>query len=746
VGATRGIALAVVAVPLLACGGSDQPPGEIEGPARAAAAVRAGEVAQERARRALESQSAPPGTAPAKRVLFGDLHVHSTYSIDAFVYALPFFSGEGARPPADACDFARHCAAVDFFSINDHAEGLTPARWQATKASIRQCNALAGDPADPDLVAFTGWEWTQVGATPRDHYGHKNVIFRDLADDELPARPISSLPDDILKRAPPAGVLRAAQWLAPGAYADFLWWVERLAQLENCQQGVDTRALPVDCRENATTPAALFAKLDQWGFEALVIPHGLAWGVHAPPGASIENQLTRAQHAPARQRLIEIWSGHGNGEEYRSWRDLVRAADGSAICTEPTADYLPCCWRAGQIMRARCGDLPEAVCETRVEEAKRLALEAGVDPHLVFPDTRPEDWLDCDQCRDCFKPAYAHRPRETAQYSLAIGGFGDAGAGADPLRFRWGFIASTDNHTSRPGTGYKQYDRLWMTDSRGPATSLRDRVLRPIIAGRVGDRQRPKPAQRSVRSFSSLLDTERTASFMYPGGLVAVHATGRDRASIWDALVRREVYGTSGPRILLWFDLLNGPEGLAPMGSEVTLATAPRFEVRAVGSLAQKPGCPDESTRALSPERLASLCRGECYHPSDRRHAISAIEVVRIRPQTVPGQDVDALIEDPWRRFRCEPDPRGCVVRFEDPEGSASGRGAVYYARALQEPTPAINAANLRTEFDADGNPLCTTPCYGDYRTPFDDDCLAMVEERAWSSPIYLDPAGAGVE
>jgi hypothetical protein len=730
----QSFASLLVACLALACGGSDRTAGEIEGAGRSAEALAEVDGRQAAARKAITAGS--QAGEVSKSILFGDLHVHTTYSFDAFLYSLPIMAGEGAHPPADACDFARYCSALDFFALTDHAENLTPAHWMADKESVRQCNARAGDSSDPDLVAFSGFEWTQVGLTPEGHFGHKNVIFPGTAEDELPARPISSVEGEggLVSGFEKIG---SARWLDPAGwseYADFLWLLDALAETPRCAKGVDTRSLPVDCTETAPSPDLLFEKLRQWGYDTLVIPHGTAWGIYTPPGTSMDKQLTRTMHDSELQTLIEIMSGHGNSEEYRSWREFELAEDGARVCPAPTAGYLPCCWRAGEIMRERCGELSEPECEARVEEAKRLALAANVTPHLVFPDTLAEDWLDCGQCRDCFKPSFGLRPRESVQYAMALSSFEEGSGESEPLRFRYGFLASSDNHKARPGTGYKQYERRRMTDLTGVRSEFYANLAREETGA---DPREPQPVE--VRGGLLRRDTERIASFFYTGGLVAVHSESRSRQAIWSALKRREVYGTSGPRILLWFDLLNAPGGAARMGSQLRFEGVPRFEVRAVGSLVQEPGCPRESVEALSAERLERLCRGECYHPADQRLPIAAIEIIRIRPQLHPGESVDGLIEDPWRRFPCQADPRGCVVSFEDPEYPASGRDALYYARAIQAETPAVNAANLRTQLDGEGNAVRTDPCYGDYRTSFDDDCLAPVSERAWSSPIFLD-------
>ena len=79
-------------------------------------------------------------------------------------------------------------------------------------------------------------------------------------------------------------------------------------------------------------------------------------------------------------------------------------------------------------------------------------------------------------------------------------------------------------------------------------------------------------------------------------------------------------------------------------------------------------------------------------------------------------------------------------MEFTDAGYHASKRDAVYYVRAIQEPTLAVNGDNLRCKRDESGRCLELQPCYGnDAQTPYQEDCLAEIEERAWSSPIWID-------
>jgi hypothetical protein len=440
-------------------------------------------------------------------------------------------------------------------------------------------------------------------------------------------------------------------------------------------------------------------------------------------------------HDPDRQTLVEVYSGHGNSEEYRPWVATERSPDGTRSCPAPGDGYHPSCWRAGEIIRERClaESLDPAECDARAARARQNFVDAdrNAGPWTV-PGVRARDFLDAGQCLDCFQPAFNYRPLGSVQYMLALSRRSET---ADPQRFRFGFIAASDNHTARAGTGYKEVERREFTDAR----------MSEVGRSTLVTRYEREPTSRSERFDEAdripsvaFLENERGGSFLLTGGLAAVHAAGRGREEIWKAFERRETYGTSGPRILLWFDLLDpeAPRGVRPMGSEVTRDEVPTFRVRAAGSFEQHPGCPKSSRDVLTPERLEALCRGECYHPTDRRRPITRIEVVRIRPQRDAGEEVAALIEDPWRVLSCEGDPRGCEVVFDDPEFPSAGRDTTYYVRAIEAASPVVDADPLGCTRDAEGACISLDPCFD---RPDSDDCRSPSEQRAWSSPIFVD-------
>ena len=153
-----------------------------------------------------------------------------------------------------------------------------------------------------------------------------------------------------------------------------------------------------------------------------------------------------------------------------------------------------------------------------------------------------------------------------ARYVLVEGLVEAARIGVNP--YKHGFIASTDNHTGTPG-----------------AVDERSYQGRRWLEGAT-------PEERQQNRRAGVGDARRTRN---PGGLVAVWAEENTRDSLFDAMQRRETYGTSGPRIVARFF-----GGGVPMGGDLParppVAGGPTFVVSALRDpgTAEMPGTPLE--------------------------------------------------------------------------------------------------------------------------------------------------------
>ena len=157
-----------------------------------------------------------------------------------------------------------------------------------------------------------------------------------------------------------------------------------------------------------------------------------------------------------------------------------------------------------------------------------------------------------------------HVPTGSAQYGLALTKFNEDGS---KHRFRYGFIASSDNHEAAPGSGYKEIFGYYI-DGVGPPNKFYDKLLhsKDYVLGEdnydvrddyVSDSEPVLYDPADVRLGFDTIEFERQRGIFTTGGLAAVHSEGRSRGAIWNAMQKKETYGTSGDRILLWFDLFS---------------------------------------------------------------------------------------------------------------------------------------------------------------------------------------------
>jgi hypothetical protein len=275
--------------------------------------------------------------------------------------------------------------------------------------------------------------------------------------------------------------------------------------------------------------------------------------------------------------------------------------------------------------------------------------------------------------------------------------------GANP--FKLGIIAGTDTHVGTPGA--VREDRH--------ATHVG-----------IGDIERADPP-------TGLLDEIE----FNPGGLAGVWAEENARDSLFAALHRREVFGTSGPRIPVRFfgsweqgdDLCEAPDFVArgyaegvPMGADLPKPpaedVAPRFAVWS----ARDPGT--ENSPGTQLQRL-QIIKGWVEGGETR-------EVV----YDIAGHPAGAAQVD---EATCEQSGPGadqlCGV-WTDPDFDPAER-AFYYARVVENPScrwsaHACNKLGVDCSDSSSANRKLFRSCCDSERS---------VQERAWSSPIWYAPA-----
>lgn len=588
-------------------------------------------------------------TAHPERVFWGDTHLHTANSIDAFGFgvrlepeeALRFARGEEVTSTTGIK--AKLDRPLDFLVIADHSDGLgatkrlaeTPAflirdpvlrRWrnmlnegpeQSQRAIAELINAAATNTLpemmrDPErnakagreiwesqleavedynepgrFTAFAGFEFTKM---PNGDNLHRVVVFRDGIERAKKVVPFTSIQD------PPVSAL----W-------DYM-----------------------DAYEKAT------------GGKMLAIPHnsnlsnGLMFEMTMPGGGPMTADYARRR--AGREPIIEVTQIKGDSEAHPFLSP-----------NDEFAGYGVAGWELG--------NLP-------MTAAKTNAMLAG---------------------------EYA---REALKRGLAI----EAATGVNPYQF--GMIGSTDSHTA-----------LATGDENN------------FFGKHTGNEPNPKRAMEP----QNLGTREGRFGWHYlAGGYAAVWATSNTRAAIFDAMQRREVYATTGPRMTV--RLFGGWDFADKDFAGDWVKAGYARGVPMGGTLPARDGKPTFLVSALKDPKGGNLDRvqivkGWVDAGGTLREQVH--DVVWSNPETrkrnggkVPavGNTVD-LATATYTNSIGAPELRAV---WTDPD-YRKGQRAFYYVRVLEIPTP-------------------RWPLYDAVRYKFKlpEGVTAVSQERAYTSPIWI--------
>lgn len=643
----RLIALVSMATSLAACPG---PESTAPDSAKSSPAATSGDES-DGASSSVRSDSGVP--AKDRVALFGDLHVHTGLSFDAYIFgtrstpdaAYRYAKGEPLQHPAGfemqlprpldfqaVTDHALYLGMLEKFFDAESGPGKHPAATQLRTARTPQEQAAA-------FVALTPYFrrpdafGLEPGAEP---------FVDDLLDPE------------VVRSAWQQTIAAAEQHNRPGAFTTFIGFEYTSAgpATENLHRNVlfrDGRAPSVPFSSiDSRNPEDLWAWMDALrdeGIESLAIPHnangsdGMMFDRTNWAGEAFDAEyaLTRMRNEP----LVEVTQVKGTSETHP--------------LLSPNDEW------AGF-------ELTEVKVSTR-------------EP------SRPQG-------------SYVRRAYLDGLVLEATRGF-------NPYRF--GLIGSSDTHV---GAGAYEESNYWSKVGLNDATPQ----LRGSVPLKTNEKGNPVYAHNMYKTWGA-------------SGLTGVWAGKNTREALYAAFRRKETFATSGPRIRVRF--------FAGHGWDDQLVDAANAVQRAYAEGVPMGG--DLSARSdEEPRFLAWAARDPASAALDRLQIVKgwtsngrAFEKVFDIACSDGGQvDADThRCPDNGARVRssdCRPSPdRGANelrADWEDPEFDP-GQHAFYYVRALE-------------------NPTCRWSTWDALRAgvPPRTDLVKAIQERAWSSPIWIRP------